>query len=265
MVFQAYIDDSYRPDGMFVLGGYIASAENWAKFASEWEELLTWGGVLHKSGVKVFKMNEMMQSTERMERIPAFRKVAEKHALLSVSCSFEMAAHRRALSRIYVPGKPIDFGWFRNPYLFCFRALMDKFHNSKQMFEQFLALDEPVNFVFDEQTEKKMVLEAWESYLAARPMGYRDLYGSTPKFENDLVYLPLQAADLWAGQTRIWKESGEFEAEMDALSKGEPIENCARGAIAIEFSEDDITEGLCQILAAQEPSLVVVDLKKFTL
>lgn len=43
VVLQAYIDDSRGDDGTFVLAGYIATAESWAKFAGEWEELLPYG------------------------------------------------------------------------------------------------------------------------------------------------------------------------------------------------------------------------------
>jgi hypothetical protein len=33
MVLQAFIDDSYTPNGVFVLGGYVASAEAWAELS----------------------------------------------------------------------------------------------------------------------------------------------------------------------------------------------------------------------------------------
>ena len=45
MVFQAFIDDSYTPDGEFVLAGHVATAESWVAFAKEWEELLPFGTI----------------------------------------------------------------------------------------------------------------------------------------------------------------------------------------------------------------------------
>jgi hypothetical protein len=38
---QAFIDESYNNQtGVYVLGGYIASEEAWAKFSNEWKEML---------------------------------------------------------------------------------------------------------------------------------------------------------------------------------------------------------------------------------
>ena len=33
MVFQAFIDDSYKPEGVYALAGHIASAEVWGRFS----------------------------------------------------------------------------------------------------------------------------------------------------------------------------------------------------------------------------------------
>ena len=42
MVLQAFIDESGKND-WFVLGGYIASAEAWAAFSKDWEQILPLG------------------------------------------------------------------------------------------------------------------------------------------------------------------------------------------------------------------------------
>jgi hypothetical protein len=41
MVFQAFVDDSYTDDASYVLAGYVAEAESWAKFAFDWSAPLT--------------------------------------------------------------------------------------------------------------------------------------------------------------------------------------------------------------------------------
>ena len=82
LTYQAFIDDSYTHGGEFVLAGHVATAENWAKFAAEWENLLP-SGTLGKSGYH-FKMAEMAAIPERMERVPAFYWVVEKYALGSL-------------------------------------------------------------------------------------------------------------------------------------------------------------------------------------
>ena len=85
VVLQAFIDESVSTKGMFVLAGHIATAEAWACFAKDWEELLPYA-VRDKNGEFNFKMRDMALSPDRMSRVPAFYKVIEKYALLSVSC-----------------------------------------------------------------------------------------------------------------------------------------------------------------------------------
>jgi hypothetical protein len=40
LVLRAYIDDSHTVQTAFVLAGYIATAENWAAFSDDWQEVL---------------------------------------------------------------------------------------------------------------------------------------------------------------------------------------------------------------------------------
>ena len=64
--FQAFVDGSARrPDGDFILGGHIATAETWANFSKEWEELLPLAP-LAKNGKRHFKMSEMAATKDGM-------------------------------------------------------------------------------------------------------------------------------------------------------------------------------------------------------
>ena len=96
MIWQAYIDDSWKPNGTFVLAGYIATAENWAHFAKEWDALLPSGGTLAKSGRYHFKMAEMATNPTRMERVPAFYWVIENHVQVALSVTTHPAWAGRA-------------------------------------------------------------------------------------------------------------------------------------------------------------------------
>ena len=66
LTYQAFIDDSYTHGGEFVLAGHVATAENWAKFAAEWENLLP-SGTLGKIGYH-FKMALARGSRSRAGR-----------------------------------------------------------------------------------------------------------------------------------------------------------------------------------------------------
>jgi hypothetical protein len=75
MVLRAFVDESEGEDGTFVLAGHIADVGAWAHFAEEWKDLLPSWGTLRADGERHFKMSEMAQLDERMERVPAFYRV----------------------------------------------------------------------------------------------------------------------------------------------------------------------------------------------
>lgn len=254
LTYQAFIDDSYTHGGEFVLAGHVATAENWAKFAAEWENLLP-SGTLGKSGYH-FKMAEMAAIPERMERVPAFYWVVEKYALLSLSCRINLAdferAHERAKSWAATMNWSVDFDRWNNPYYFTFRGLIDHFHISRGTLKPLVPLSELVDFIFDNQTEKSFILSAWDEYLSKRADDIRGYYGATPRFEDDQKFLPLQAADLWAWWVREWYEEDATPrptrmADFDfGMWRGKK-----RSTMTICFNEDQIFEML-QGLAIEE-------------
>jgi hypothetical protein len=213
LVLQAYIDDSRSVSGTLVLAGYIASAEQWAAFSKDWEELLPYG-TLNKHGKYHFKMSEMAMSENRMERVGAFWKVIERHVLMSVSCRTNVNYFPRAMNRFASLGENIDWGYAKNPYLWTFRALLDVFHARREKISQSININEPVDFIFDEQSEKATIISSWDEFLKNRPDDIRALYGATPRFEDDNDFLPLQAADLWAWWVRMWSDKGILQEKL---------------------------------------------------
>jgi len=194
LVLQAFIDDSYKADGIFVLAGYIATAESWANFSKEWEEILPLG-LRNSEGNFYFKMSEMALIPERMSRVPAFYRVIEKNTLMALSCSINLRELKKAKQRLSIPGRRIKWGRVCNPYYFTFRCLLEMFHYNKSSLSPDVIPDEKVDFYFDNQAEKKWILPTWDRYIKARREDYRHNYGATPRFEDDLDFLPLQAAD----------------------------------------------------------------------
>lgn len=235
MVLQAFIDDSRGEDGTFVLAGHIATAENWVLFSKEWEELLPYG-VRNKDGNYHFKMAQMAANPERMARVSAFFRIIEKYIMLSISCKIQVNDLPRARSRLHVPNLAIDYGDMVNPYLVAFRALLDMFHNNKEKMVEFLPLDQAVDFIFDEQAEKKIILSAWDSYLAGRPRESRKHFGATPIFRDDTKCLPLQAADLWAWWAREWYENDRNFLDFGTMKRN----RSPYPVLRIEMDEDAI-------------------------
>jgi hypothetical protein len=261
MTYQAYIDDSSSENGIFVLAGHIASKKSWKNFSNEWKELLPLG-TLDKAGVYHFKMTEMAISSERMERALAFYRVIEKYVSLSITCTFNVQDLERAKERIYVPNLYIDWGFLNNRYLFAFRALMDMFHTHKARFEKVIPLEQKVDFIFDEQVEKKEVLLFWDDYIKQRPPEIQKYYGITPQFLDDKICPPLQAADFWAWWTRKWTERGTSEKmEFADFGIGKGLRR-DHPKLHFSFTEDDIVKDIIQSLRGMlGPERIIYDMK----
>jgi hypothetical protein len=208
VLYQAFVDESFENDGIFVLGGCVATAESWANFSREWEKLLP-SATIGKSGKYRFKMKEMAENDERMARVPAFFRVIEDHIVGFISATIDASEVRRARDRLFVPNAAIDWDRYRSPWYFAFLCLMDKFHAERAVLDELIPQDATVDFYFDERREKKSIIESWDDYLSLRP--FRSNYGATPRFENDEDFLPLQAADFWAWWVRKWRIEGTPE------------------------------------------------------
>jgi hypothetical protein len=244
LVLQAYIDDSEGTDGSYVLAGHIASVEQWATFSREWGRLLPWAK-LGRNNVRRYKFNEMMGNPQDRERSAAFYRVIEDNVLLSISYCLNRHDIRRARNRIYSPNGLISWEGLGNDYLVAFRGLLDSFNANRHQLGAAL-LTEPVDFIFDEQREKGMIFALWDDYMQKRSPEDRALYGTTPRFESDEKFLPLQAADLWAGMNRAWRQQGEVSERIADLDFGawQSKKRDTHGRMAIELSEDDIVENL---------------------
>jgi hypothetical protein len=261
---RAFIDETEK-DGVFVLGGYLAGVDAWARFSAEWEPMVERYGVLTDDGGKHFKMQEMAKSEERMERVPWFYRIIERHALAALHVRFNLSALEGARRRISVPNVTVDYGFALNPWLVAYRALMETLNDSAPRAEMasFLPEDAVVEFFFDERLEKKQLRRFWDEYLAERSPETRRWYGPEPRFENDRVFLPLQAADLWVWWVREWHKSGTVKAMLDRPEFGSwTAKRLEMPCFDIWFEEDDVTAVLIRLIQSQlGPEYMVIDTK----
>jgi hypothetical protein len=187
--FQAFIDESTGPAGELVLAGHVASAEAWAHFAKEWEELLPLGTVA-KNGKRHFKMAEMAMRPETIAHVPKFYEAVERNVLISISCRLNLDDYREACGEVeskiaFIFKAHVDFGLFRNPYRFLFQAFLDGFHNRRRETEMqtILPLTEKVDFIFDDRSEKTPILRGWQDYMESRDDAVKELFGTTPRLK----------------------------------------------------------------------------------
>lgn len=215
MVLQAFIDDSRdAASGTYVLAGYIASVENWTAFAAQWERLLPLA-TKNKNGIHRFKMTEMNRRG-RMKDVALFHSVITEHVEMSVACVIDANMLRDVVDRIVATADFPNWGelelnidqfkvkW-RDPFYFCFRAIMDGFHKKMHEESEFVPFRSPVDFIFDrEEANENFVRSIWQEYLDRRPDEHRKLYGRVPQFEADEEFVALQAADFRAWWIRKW-------------------------------------------------------------
>jgi hypothetical protein len=205
---QVYLDESWSPEGYFVLGGFISTEDRWKGLSAEWESMLRYG-VIARDGQWHFKMAEM-SSPDGVRRVPAFARIIERHAICAISFRFRIRELRRALGDIYLPFGRLDWtssNW-GDPYYFGCRNLMYSLLTDQEL-KAHLPYADNIEFIFDENSEKGPVIAAWED------MSKRlSTFGAPPRFEDDRKFLPLQAADLWSWWMRKWSEDGATYPQM---------------------------------------------------
>ena len=146
---QAYVDASGTGDpNALVIAGYIATAETWADFSDEWQKQLD------EVPLPRFKMNEM--SPDRMEFAAYFYRVIEKFDVLAaISCVIRTDHLRKIVEEFPWPDIP-NIHKLRNPYYLGFRAIIE----NVARFQVRFGLMTPVDFIFDDQSEKGALIDA---------------------------------------------------------------------------------------------------------
>jgi len=257
MTFQAFIDDSRSSgeDGLFVLGGCIGSAEEWVKFSLDWQELLPLAP-LDDNLERHFKFSEILRAgDERIQHLPSFGKAISSHALCNIIFILRTADIVAAQNRIHAPGFNLEWGDYRNPYLFAFVSFIEVFHNQREAFAPILNPDDSVDFIFDDQSEKRTIQSAWDGFLKAQaPDSAVERFSSEPpRFLSDKKFLPLQAADFVAGWSRYCLERGLSPAKAKVNIGSHEISNPFMPLIVCEMTQDQMVKFLLAMVQRNLP------------
>jgi Protein of unknown function (DUF3800) len=191
---QGYVDDSGSDpkDGHFVLAGYVLPADHWARFADAWDAQLK-----RDPSVYCFKMSDAeygdgyfkgMREEFRKLKVNELSDVIPPFEPMGLACSVDWDMWKR----IVEPHVPAEL---KNPYMALFYGVIQLVH----LAQVHLGGKYLVEFDFDEQAEIGMGAAGWYPALkAAVPEPYKSMMGATPRFLNDEMVLPLQAADMLA-------------------------------------------------------------------
>jgi Protein of unknown function (DUF3800) len=209
---QAMIDDSgTEPQSpIFILGGFVAAADGWAKFSSDWQAVLDQPPkldyfklteALSLSAKGQFSRQKGWDETKRDNRLIDLAHVIRKYAAIRVHASMNHEEFIRYVQSLAVPQRKLGSD---HPYLLLASQLMLAVGVSGDR----LGLDGPCDYFFDEQEGfSEDFSEWWPSFKALlNTSGRSDLKkyigSSAPTYRDEKTFLPLQAADFYAGYLR---------------------------------------------------------------
>lgn len=214
-IIRAYIDDSGNSDGngnpVFVLAGYVSSAEKWEQFSDEWEAERDKDPPLH--GFKMAHVNQFRGCfdgwgrEDRDERVQKLADIVQRHTVLRMQASIFWQDYNEIL-RGNLPGL------LESPYVWLFWRLlsaMTEWQISK-------GVRSKVDFIFDDQGPFGLEAATWFQYLRDNTsLADNDFVGSVT-FKHDDDVLPLKAADMWAWHVRRYLADGAAN-----IQAGQPI------------------------------------------
>lgn len=239
LVVQCYVDASGKGDPDYlVIAGYIASAEAWAAFSEEWQERLDM-----RPSMPYFKMVDMAKSPERLERAGWFYRVIENHAVAAVSCVLSTSDLHRAVASTKWPSHLERWDMYNNPYYLGFKAIMYELAHEART----LGITEPIDFIFDEDSEKRYTLNMWDRLKLAGGPKIRPFLGDPPIYRNDQTTLPLQAADLYAWWVLKWEREGVYDGVQNLRFPWKARRNLPR--LNFRMKEDDFRDQFAMMLS----------------
>ena len=197
LMMRAYVDDSGNGQPpVFLLAGFVAHGEQWEQFSGQWQEVLDGPPKL-----EYFKMREAARlegqfknwtEGDRDSRLWEFLTVIRRNVKLCVKWIVPDDAYDSVIKGRVARGMD-------NPYFLSFYGIMI----GLPQYQEQHSLDEPVDFIFDEQMEKStLVQNGYDSFVKFAPDSVKRLLGGRPIHRDDKQLLPLQAADLVAWITR---------------------------------------------------------------
>jgi hypothetical protein len=259
VMLQAYFDDSGNVGcgKTSWLAGYVARTDVWADFADRWHAVLT-----SKPTIAYFKMSDAFALSEEFsgwsreaanEKVYALIDVVNATDILYgtavVLYNSDFLNHARGRIR-----KP-----FGDPFYYLFTNAVEQC----LLHQATAGITERIDFVFDESNKRPAeVMKVWQSIVSTAPLSVAPLFNGPPTFRNEKQFLPLQAADLLAGQLRNYYHRGNpnlgiGSEALKRLGNGPLVQVCERDATQINILADGL-----EALEAMDPVSRVAEIQR---
>ena len=197
LMLSGYIDDSGSEPSSptFVLAGYVLPEEVWERFSDEWAKELLRGkpiSYLHMKETGINFKNGQFDgwSLDEIEKkLMSLAEVIHAHQPLALAAHTQWSEYEKFRTH------SSRARYIHSPYKALFHEVVRIMYQAGQRWNN----RQSVDFTFDEQGDIGYEAASWYSDMkAAFPPDARPFFGSTPGFKDDLLVLPLQAADMFA-------------------------------------------------------------------
>jgi hypothetical protein len=194
----AYLDESFD-DRLYVISGFVARPEKWANFSPAWASELK-----RPPRIQRFKMNEVQGTNrgnfktftpqQREAKLLGLAGVINQYAEWDCSATLDYGAYKQILEPLLPPR-------FRDPYLWTFHGILTAICSYELHVGQRRAID----FVFDEKRRYfAQAVRLFDQVQSLPPFNEVSKCIKTVREGKDEFDLPLQAADMMAGQVRLF-------------------------------------------------------------
>lgn len=203
---QAFIDETGNDPTAFAFNfaGWIGTVQEWKRFSTEWAEELQ-----RPPAIKYFKHSEAkhlsgefagLSREEGDRKILGLATVIAERDVYGVIAGMKHSVLQNILrDAVPPPGTVRSMLHANRPYDFCFHAIV----TAILQIQLEAAIPEPVDFVFDEgDSAFEDCVTMYRQLREMLPTEMRDISG-TVTTSSDKIEMPLQAADLLAGQATV--------------------------------------------------------------
>jgi hypothetical protein len=197
VVLKAFLDESYDGKGdVYTVAGFISTPLKWDAFTRQWRR------VLRRFGVRVFHMADL-QSREgefkkgwsgeqkRIDFLQELTAIIERRVIAGISSSVIVADFQNVLvSQLKATGYNRAL---REPYVYCLQATLEQLVNRANWKSQTACF---CDWRDPKDRARKLARQHCDNLRERYPDWEAWLLG--PEFVHKEVYVPLQAADLFA-------------------------------------------------------------------
>lgn len=266
---QAYVDESVSlapGSRLFVMGGYIATIEEWMAFSNDWAKTLSLNSP-HFRSIEEFKASVMHSSATALEQSMFFYRVIERHLKRYIVCTVWLDDLAEEHRRVQWPKWLDNVDILASDYFTAFNQLI---HGIAQ-FQGRLGFDAPIDVIFDNHTGKSKCMRAWDIMKKYGHSSLRPKLGAKPMFRDSKEAMPLQAADLlcyWARESVLKTplESPTFKldfpwAKQSTAMMGIGV-HCTREMVRNNFHDIVLSCSLLKAGARPEQASTVVAMRR---